>query len=142
MIIDILTIGLFIVLFGLIACFLYAQTVNRRLSKALILLKELHELHQEQADELTTLKSTTTSLEQYKSLQDKQQKSLKELDELKHLVAKFDHKIEQLEHSDPVLKMYKRANELVAQGASAEEIMDACELPKAEVDVLMGLHRR
>ncbi len=36
--------------------------------------------------------------------------------------------------------MYHRATQLVAKGASIDDIIEACQLPRAEVEVLISLH--
>jgi NADPH:quinone reductase-like Zn-dependent oxidoreductase len=39
-------------------------------------------------------------------------------------------------------KFYNRAFKLVEKGASLEEIMSECELPRAEVEMLMSVHKQ
>lgn len=46
----------------------------------------------------------------------------------------------QLQQESPELKLYNRANKLVKEGASVEDVMQASQLPRAEVEVLVGLH--
>ena len=46
--------------------------------------------------------------------------------------------LEQQEVSSP---MYTRAAKLVASGASIEDIMEECDLPRAEAELLIALHR-
>jgi hypothetical protein len=43
---------------------------------------------------------------------------------------------------DPTTKRYHKASELLENGASIEEVMEICEIPRAEVDILLGLLRR
>jgi hypothetical protein len=38
-------------------------------------------------------------------------------------------------------KFYNRAFKLAAKGASLEEIMNECELPRAEVEMLLSVHQ-
>ena len=38
--------------------------------------------------------------------------------------------------------LYQRAAELVKQGASIEEIMEACDIPRAEAEMLSMVHRQ
>lgn len=49
--------------------------------------------------------------------------------------------IRELKLQDPSLRLYQRAAELVKQGASIDEIMDACDIPRAEAEMLMTVHR-
>lgn len=39
-------------------------------------------------------------------------------------------------------KFYTRANKLAALGADVEEIMKECELPRAEVEMLLAIHKK
>jgi hypothetical protein len=39
-------------------------------------------------------------------------------------------------------KFYNRAFKLAAKGASLEEIMNECELPRAEVEMLLSVHKQ
>jgi len=42
----------------------------------------------------------------------------------------------------PENRLYSRATKMVALGASLEEVMIECELPKAEAELLMNLHTK
>ena len=46
------------------------------------------------------------------------------------------------EAQDPESRFYTRAIKLVELGASLEEIMRECELPRAEAELLVNFHRR
>ena len=50
--------------------------------------------------------------------------------------------VTQLNEHQPQDKFYHRANKLAAKGASAEEIMAECELPRAEVEMLLAIYRQ
>lgn len=43
---------------------------------------------------------------------------------------------------DPESKLYSRAVKMVQLGAGLEEIMQECELPRAEAELLLNLHRQ
>jgi hypothetical protein len=43
---------------------------------------------------------------------------------------------------DPESKLYNRAMKMVQLGAGLEEIMLECELPRAEAELLLNLHRQ
>lgn len=49
-------------------------------------------------------------------------------------------KLQQLAEQDPAAKLYQRAAKLIASGASVEEIMQECDLPRAEAELMMSMH--
>jgi len=53
----------------------------------------------------------------------------------------FDNQLREQKLQDPSLRLYQRAADLVKQGASIEEIMDACDIPRAEAEMLMMVHK-
>ena len=50
--------------------------------------------------------------------------------------------IEQLLHQQPEDKLYTRAQKLVELGADIAEIMRECEIPRAEAEMLLSVHRK
>lgn len=62
--------------------------------------------------------------------------------ELRDEVRNLGQKQEQMEVNDPEARLYNRAVKLLQQGAGLEEIMEACELPRAEAELLMRIHGR
>lgn len=54
----------------------------------------------------------------------------------------FENQIRELKLQDPSLRLYQRAAELVKQGASMEEVMDACDIPRAEAEMLFMVHKQ
>ena len=54
----------------------------------------------------------------------------------------FDSQIGELKLQDPSLRLYQRAAELVKQGASIEEVMEACDIPRAEAEMLFMVHKQ
>lgn len=53
----------------------------------------------------------------------------------------FDNQLREQKLQDPSLRLYQRAADLVKQGASIEEIMDACDIPRAEAEMLIMVHK-
>jgi len=49
---------------------------------------------------------------------------------------------EQYQNQQPEDKLYTRALKLVELGADVEEIITTCEIPKAEAEMLMSVHRK
>lgn len=68
-------------------------------------------------------------------------KIIEPINELAKRVVSLENKTELLQREDPELKRYSRASQLVKEGASIEDIMEASQLPRAEVEVLVGLQR-
>ena len=50
--------------------------------------------------------------------------------------------IQEVAEQDLESKFYQRAARLVQQGATLEEIMEACELPRAEAELLYSLYKK
>ncbi|WP_421133923.1 DUF2802 domain-containing protein [Alteromonas sp. A079] len=53
----------------------------------------------------------------------------------------FDNQLREQKLQDPSLRLYQRAADLVKQGATIEEIMDACDIPRAEAEMLIMVHK-
>ena len=49
---------------------------------------------------------------------------------------------QKLQLFDPESKLYNRAMKMVQLGAGLDEIMQECELPRAEAELLLNLHRQ
>ena len=64
---------------------------------------------------------------------------LKELDEKQ---ISIDNELRELRLQDPSLRLYQRAAELVKQGASIDEIIEACDIPRAEAEMLVMVHKQ
>jgi predicted PurR-regulated permease PerM len=54
----------------------------------------------------------------------------------------FASTIKQLEQQEPEVKLYQRAAKLVEQGASVDDLMQACDLPRAEAELMLAMHQR
>ena len=50
--------------------------------------------------------------------------------------------LEEASHQDPQAKLYSRALKMVNLGAGIEELMQECELPKAEAELILRLHKK
>ena len=49
---------------------------------------------------------------------------------------------EALANAEPESRLYSKASKMAAQGASVEELMKDCELPKAAAELLLSLHHK
>lgn len=65
-----------------------------------------------------------------------------DFNDLKEQVVEMASKMQSLESSDPTSRLYSTASKLVASGATIEEIMDECDLPRAEAELMMNLHSK
>lgn len=57
-------------------------------------------------------------------------------------LAEQQNAIQEVAEQDLESKFYQRAARLVQQGATLEEIMEACELPRAEAELLYNLYKK
>ena len=66
----------------------------------------------------------------------------KKLQELDVVVRKTQENQMNLVASAPENRLYTRATKMVELGASIDELMTDCELPRAEAELLLNLHRK
>ena len=64
------------------------------------------------------------------------------LQELDEKYTDVENQLRELKLQDPSLRLYQRAADLVKQGASIEEIIEACDIPRAEAEMLMMVHKQ
>lgn len=64
----------------------------------------------------------------------------KELESLQGEVSQLLLKVKAIESAEPGSKLYTKAAKLVASGATLEDVMQECELPRAEAELLLSLH--
>lgn len=55
-------------------------------------------------------------------------------------ITKIQVQTQVIEERDPQVKLYAKASMLVADGASIDEVMSACDLGRAEVELLQNIH--
>lgn len=65
-----------------------------------------------------------------------------ELRGLREQIQVLESKLHNLEAQDPTSRLYTKASKLVASGATVEEIMQECDLPRAEAELVMSLHAK
>ncbi len=56
-------------------------------------------------------------------------------------IATLAKQIKTVSEQDPDSRLYQRAAEMLQAGASMEEVMHSCDLPAAEVQLLMNIHK-
>lgn len=64
------------------------------------------------------------------------------LKELEEKQTDIENHVRELKLQDPSLRLYQRAAELVKQGASIDEIIEACDIPRAEAEMLVMVHKQ
>jgi len=124
-----------------------ARTLNKKFQQSLELIKGLHKHVQQKDERLTTLEAQVKEYHQAAlHLASEQTTQGTKLDDLDRTVSiEFDKLEQQIQDSmlqDPITKQYQRANQLLLDGNSIQEVMEVCELPRAEVDILVGLLRK
>lgn len=109
--------------------------------------KSAHQLiqrHQQQHAEKLTAAETTVRNVVHQQNED-QARSLvvtRHIQALQKNLDDIENQIRELKLQDPSLRLYQRAAELVKQGASIEEVMEACDIPRAEAEMLSMVHRQ
>ncbi|RUO43055.1 hypothetical protein CWE15_06540 [Aliidiomarina taiwanensis] len=61
---------------------------------------------------------------------------------VKQQLSEQQNAIQEVAEQDLESKFYQRAARLVQQGATLEEVMEACELPRAEAELLYNLYKK
>jgi phosphoenolpyruvate carboxylase len=64
------------------------------------------------------------------------------LKELGEKQTDIENQLRELKLQDPSLRLYQRAADLVKQGASIEEIIEACDIPRAEAEMIVMVHKQ
>ncbi|NMH59602.1 DUF2802 domain-containing protein [Alteromonas ponticola] len=57
-------------------------------------------------------------------------------------LVNLENQLRELKQQDPALRLYHRATEMVKEGASLDEIMQSCDIPRAEAELLISMHRK
>lgn len=109
-----------------------------------------HEQQQELADNLASIKKQFAMLgKQIADCNDNYDDLKQQFSQLSHRHTALEQQllqqqeaIQEVAEQDPESKFYQRAARLVQQGASLEEVMEACELPRAEAELLYNLYKK
>ncbi len=62
--------------------------------------------------------------------------------EQQELILHLSERITELEHVDSDSRLYSRASKMVELGAGVDELIEECELPKAEAELMMALQNK
>jgi len=139
--------ALFLVLLTSIIFFIYINRINNKIAVLSI-----------------QMQSTTLAVNELKMLNDKLQQQIDLLsnnyeksaiesnqvsEQLEHRIKKLQHQnieqqqiIDQWQDSQGQDKFYNRAFKLAEKGADIEEIINECELPRAEVEMLLSVYQQ
>ncbi|MCC2606180.1 DUF2802 domain-containing protein [Planctobacterium marinum] len=131
-----------VVVWGIFA--LKQRTENARIAALESEIRNLKQKQKQQEEFLNELRMATQGMSQkLTSLQHKEPEDMVrqfEFNELQQNVQALQSKLQTLETEDPNSRLYTKASKLVASGASIEEIMQECDLPRAEAELVMSLH--
>ncbi|MDF2177480.1 DUF2802 domain-containing protein [Aliiglaciecola sp. CAU 1673] len=123
-----------LLMLGLVLLSIYCVYLHRKLLQLATSLsdqKGLHEAHKQSQSELQ------------EGLHELRVGSLGVGDKVKALileVQELQSRQQELAQMDPQTKRYSHAVKLLQKGASIEELMEACELPRAEAEMLFSVH--
>ena len=138
--------ALFLVVLGSVVIYLYLAKVTKnieifktQLQSNVMQIKELEDVNKLLQHQISS------SERESKQLNTENSQVLKQLEvRIKYL---NDHNVEQQklllqwQENQGQDKFYNRAFKLAAKGASLEDIMSECELPRAEVEILLSVHK-
>ena len=111
------------------------------------------QLLREHQQTLTTMKAVQIELDELRGgligvgqrvlqLETAWQRSQQDLQMVANEIEQISEHQQKMQLFDPESKLYNRAMKMVQLGAGLEEIMLECELPRAEAELLLNLHRQ
>ncbi|WP_458735469.1 DUF2802 domain-containing protein [Zobellella taiwanensis] len=126
--------------------FLLALTALALAMFALLVAWSMWRVSQRKLEAMSRLmRELTRSRDSYrKELEELQAGSIgmgKKLTELAAILGRLSEQQQELALKDPQSKLYSRAARMVQLGADIEEIMAECEMPRAEAELLLSLHK-
>lgn len=62
--------------------------------------------------------------------------------EQQDIIQHLNERIRELEHADTDGRLYSRASKMVQLGAGINELIEECELPKAEAELMLSLQKK
>ncbi|MEF1338295.1 DUF2802 domain-containing protein [Vibrio rotiferianus] len=62
--------------------------------------------------------------------------------EQQDIIQHLSERIHELEHADTDGRLYRRATKMVQLGADINELIEECELPKAEAELMLSLQKK
>ncbi len=65
-----------------------------------------------------------------------------QMNEQQDIMQHFNDRLTELEHADGDSRLYSRASKMVQLGADIDELIQECELPKAEAELMLSLQKK
>ena len=145
---NIYTIALFMAISSVFVIFLIAYNRLKNRLNALMTQIDSYEfvinelkLNDQQNQSLTAEKEEVLQNWQLEQQQVSQQLEHR-IKVLQNKTSSLDKKIDNFQQQQPEDKLYSRAQKMVQLGAGIDEIVRECELPRAEAEILMSMHKR
>ena len=105
--------------------------------------QQMQKVHQAMQIELEELRGGIIGVGQrVLQLETAWQRSQQDLQMVANEIEQISEHQQKMQLFDPESKLYSRAMKMVQLGAGLEEIMLECELPRAEAELLLNLHRQ
>jgi septal ring factor EnvC (AmiA/AmiB activator) len=138
--------ALFLVIVGITIAYFYVARITKELDRLKLQLESSSMLMSEFSNTNQLLQNHVNIVEKdIKSITTEHSQVLKQLElrskYLNENIVELEKSILQLQANHSQDKYYNRALNLAAKGASVEEIMNECELPRAEVEILLSVHK-
>ena len=99
--------------------------------------------HKDILEQFAALEERQEAIDEgFAALREQQAELSKQQAHLGDMQASLEYRQGQLEEETPESRFYQRAAKLVEKGATTEELMHECEIPRNEAELLISLHRR
>jgi len=66
----------------------------------------------------------------------------KTIGDQQEVIRHLNERLKELENADTDARLYSRASKMVKLGADLDELIEECELPKAEAELMMSLQKK
>ncbi|MCU7555043.1 DUF2802 domain-containing protein [Alteromonas sp. ASW11-19] len=108
--------------------------------------RQLAQLRAALAQQQTELSQLTTDIKQVVNQQHEDQARTvvvtRHIQGLQEQHTQLENQLRDVKLQDPSMRLYQRAADMARQGASLEEIMQACDIPPAEAELLISMHTK
>ncbi|MBF7072396.1 DUF2802 domain-containing protein [Glaciecola sp. MH2013] len=130
------------------------RKLSLKLHTSLGLIKSLHSMLEAELAKVNDLKESMAGYQERVESEIQKQQGLiasssqsignqaNQLSLLQEQLNNLQAQCDELALQEPAAKIYSKAQTLVKSGASVEEVMEACDLPRAEVEVMVGFQQK
>ncbi len=112
----------------------------------LIQRRQLAQLRASLSEQQTAVTRLTADLKQVVNQQHEDQARTvvvtRHIQSLQEQHTQLENQLRDVKLQDPSMRLYQRAADMARQGASLEEIMQACDIPPAEAELLISMHTK